>query len=48
MHVEDALALAHFVAYYETPSDEPREVYLVDGGQAGIVAVSAAALDPNF
>lgn len=48
MRVEDALAAADFVAYYEKERDDPREVHLVGVGQAGIVALHAAALQPRL
>ena len=48
MRVEDALATADFVAYYEKERDNPREVHLVGVGQAGIVALHAAALHPQL
>ena len=48
MRVEDALAAADFVAYYEKPRNDPREVHLVGVGQAGIVALHAAALQPQL
>ncbi len=46
--VEDALAAAHFVAYYQKPKDNPRKVHLVGVGQAGIVALHAAAMRPDL
>ena len=46
LHVEDALAAGHFVAYYQT--SEPRDVHLVGVGQAGIAALHAAALRPDL
>lgn len=46
MQVEDALTAGHFVAYYQT--SEPRNVHLVGAGQAGIVALHAAALRPDL
>ena len=48
MRVEDALAAADFVAYYEKERDDPREVHLVGVGQAGVVALHAAALQPDL
>jgi cephalosporin-C deacetylase-like acetyl esterase len=48
MRVEDALAAGHFVAYYQKPADKPRNVHLVGVGQAGIVALHAAALHPEL
>ena len=47
MRVEDALAAADFVAYYQKEKNDPREVHLVGVGQAGIVALHAAALHPD-
>ncbi|MGE3780971.1 MAG: hypothetical protein AB7F89_27530, partial [Pirellulaceae bacterium] len=43
---EDALAAGHFVAYYQTK--KPRNVHLVGVGQAGIIALHAAALEPTL
>ena len=48
MRVEDALAAGHFVGYYEKKEDNPRRVHLVGVGQAGIVALHAAALRPQL
>ncbi|MBI2480283.1 MAG: acetylxylan esterase [Planctomycetia bacterium] len=48
LRVEDALASGHFVAYYQKPKDKPRRVHLVGVGQAGIVALHAAALRPEL
>lgn len=48
MRVEDTLAAADFVAYYQKKRTEPREVHLVGVGQAGIVALHAAALHPEL
>jgi hypothetical protein len=48
MRVEDALAAADFVAYYEKKRSDPRQVHLVGVGQAGIVALHAAALHPEL
>ena len=48
MRVEDALAVADFVAYYEKERNDPREVHLVGVGQAGIAALHAAALRPKL
>lgn len=45
---EDALAAAHFVAYYQRKKDSPRRVHLVGVGQSGIVALHAAALRPDL
>jgi pimeloyl-ACP methyl ester carboxylesterase len=47
MRVEDALAAADFVAYYQKKRDNPRKVHLVGVGRAGIVALHAAALHPE-
>ena len=46
--MEDALAAGHFVAYYQKKKDDPRRVHLVGVGQAGIVALHAAALNPGL
>jgi pimeloyl-ACP methyl ester carboxylesterase len=46
LQVEDVLAAAHFVAYYETKN--PREVHVVGVGQAGLAALHAAALRPEL
>lgn len=46
--VRDALAAADFVAYYQKERDNPRPVHLVAVGQAGIVALHAAALQPKL
>jgi len=46
--VEDAIAAARFVAYYQRDSDNPREVHLVGVGQSGIVALHAAAMRPDL
>ena len=48
MRVEDALAVADFVAFYEKERDDPRQVHLVGVGQSGIVALHAAALNPQL
>jgi hypothetical protein len=48
MRVEDALAAGDFVAYYEKQRSDPRQVHLVGVGQAGIVALHAAALRPEL
>ena len=45
MQTADALAAAHFVAFYQT--SEPRDVHLVGVGQAGVTALHAAALNPE-
>ena len=39
---------AHFVAYYQKPKNSPRRVHLMGVGQAGIVALHAAALRPEL
>ena len=46
--VEDALAAGHFVAYDQKKKDDPRRVHLVGVGQAGIVALHAAVLNPGL
>ena len=48
MRTEDALAAGHFVAYYEKKKNDPRDVHLIGVGQAGIVALHAAALRPEL
>lgn len=48
LRVEDALAAADFVAYYQKKRTNPRKVHLVGVGQAGIVALHAAALHPEL
>lgn len=48
MRTEDALAAAHFVAFYQKAKDKPRRVHLVGVGQAGITALHAAALRPEL
>lgn len=48
VRAEDALAAAHFVAYYQKPPESPRRVHLVGVGQAGIVALHAAAMRPEL
>ena len=48
MRVEDALAAADFVAFYQKKRDAPRKVHLVGVGNAGIVALHAAALNPGL
>ncbi len=47
IRVEDTLAAADFVAHYQKKRDDPRKVHLVGVGQAGIVALHAAALRPD-
>jgi len=46
LHTEDALAGAQFVANYKTK--KPRKVELIGIGNAGIVALHAAALEPDL
>jgi len=46
LHTEDALAAGQFVAHYKTKT--PRRVHLVGVGRAGIVALHAAALEPDL
>tara|TARA_R110002072_G_scaffold303126_1_gene494853 strand:+ start:12434 stop:14428 length:1995 start_codon:yes stop_codon:yes gene_type:complete len=48
LRVEDALAAADFVAFYQKKRDSPRKVHLVGVGHAGIVALHAAALNPEL
>lgn len=48
LRTEDALAAADFVAYYQKKRDNPRKVHLVGVGQAGIVALHAAAMNPEL
>ena len=48
LRVEDALAAADFVAFYQKKRDAPRKVHLVGVGHAGIVALHAAALNPDL
>lgn len=48
LRVKDALAAADFVAYYQKKRDDPRGVHLVGVGQAGIIALHAAALKPEL
>lgn len=48
LRVEDALAVADFVAFYQKKRDSPRKVHLVGVGHAGIVALHAAALNPEL
>lgn len=48
MRVEDVLNSADFTAYYQKPREQPRRVHLVAEGQAGIVALHAAALHPEL
>jgi len=44
LRVEDALTATDFVAFYQRKEDNPREVHLIGDGQAGLVALHAAAL----
>ncbi len=46
--VNDAMSAADFVAYYQKKRDNPRKVHLVGVGQAGIVALHAAAINPQL
>ena len=46
--VEDTLAAGDFVAYYQKNRDAPRKVHLVGVGQTGVVALHAAALQPQL
>lgn len=48
LRTEDAIAAAHFVGYYQKPANKPRKVHVVGVGQAGIVALHAAALEPTL
>lgn len=48
LRVEDALAAADFVAYYQKKRTNPRKVHLVGVGHAGVVALHAAALQPEL
>ena len=48
MRVEDALAAADFVAFYQKERADPRKVHLVGVGRAGIVALHCAALRPEL
>ena len=48
IRVEDALAAADFVAFYQKPRTKPRKVHLVGVGQAGLIALHAAALNPGL
>ena len=49
LRVEDALAAADFVAYYQKDRDKPRVVHLVGNGpSSSIVALHAAALHPEL
>ena len=46
--VEDTLAAADFVAFYQKKRDAPRKVHLVGTGAAGIIALHAAAMQPGL
>jgi hypothetical protein len=48
MRVEDAFAGRHFASVYQNKKNEPRPVHLIGVGQAGIVALHAAALRPEL
>lgn len=48
LRTEDALEAGRFVAYYQKEKSAPRKVHLVGVGQAGIVALHAAALQPEL
>ena len=48
LRTEDAIAAAHFVVYYQKPAGKPRKVHLVGVGKAGVVALHAAALQPDL
>jgi len=48
IRVADALAAADFVAFYQKPRAKPRKVHLVGVGQAGLIALHAAALNPGL
>lgn len=48
LRVEDTLASADFVAYYQKDREHPRPVHLVASGQATIVALHAAAMRPDL
>jgi len=48
MRVEDAFAGTHFASVYQSQKNQPRPVHLVGVGQAGIVALHAAALRPKL
>jgi hypothetical protein len=47
LRVEDTLAAADFVAYYQKDRDDARPVHLVASGQSCIVALHAAAVHPE-
>ena len=48
MRVEDAFAARHFASVYQSNKNEPRPVHLIGVGQAGVVALHAAALCPEL
>lgn len=48
IRVEDTLAAADFVAYYQKDRDKPRRMHLVAVGQSTIIALHAAALHPEL
>lgn len=48
MRVEDAISAGDFVAHYQKERDDPRKVHLVGTGQAGVIALHAAALRPDL
>ena len=48
LRVDDTIAAANFVAYYEKDRAKPRPVHLVATGQSAIVALHAAALRPDL
>jgi hypothetical protein len=47
LRVEDTLAAADFVAYYQKDRAKPRKVHLIGVGQSGIIALHAAAMYPE-
>jgi len=47
IRVEDTLAVGDFVAHYQQEAGQSRPVHLVGVGQAGIIALHAAALHPE-
>lgn len=48
IRVQDALAAADFVAFYEKSRAKPRKVHLVATGRAAIIGLHAAALRPDL
>jgi pimeloyl-ACP methyl ester carboxylesterase len=48
IRVEDTLAAGDFVAHYQKDAGDSRQVHLVGVGQAGIIALHAAALNPEL